>query len=53
VVRHEIQHLPEPVLAQRIHHAPERRVVAKLGVQPVVIDDVVAMRAARPRLQIR
>src|SRR3954469_6404452 len=52
MVRYEIEYLPEAVFAKRRHHAPERRVVAKLRVQPVVIDDIVAVRAVRPRLKI-
>ena len=52
VVRHEIQHLPEPVLRERRHHRLESRLIAQLRIERVMIDDVVAVGAARPRLQI-
>ena len=52
MVRHEIQHLLQPVLGESGIHPVERSLVPQLGVERVVIDDVVAVGAARPRLEI-
>ena len=52
MVRHEIQHLLQPVLGERRIHPVERSLIPQLGVERVMIDDVVAVGAARPRLEI-
>ena len=52
MVRHEIQHLLQPVPGERRIHPVERSLIPQLGVERVMIDDVVAVGAARPRLEI-
>ena len=53
VVGHDVQHLAQPSLAQPLAEALVRLRAAQLLVDPAVIDHVIAMHAARRRLQIR
>ena len=53
VVRHEIEKDLEAGARERSDHGVELRRRAELGVQRIVRDDVVAVRAAGPRLQDR
>ncbi len=52
VVGHEVEDLAEAVRPERRDHGVERRGVAELGIEAPMVHDVVAMRAARPRLEI-
>ena len=52
VVRHEIEDLAEPVLAECVGHRREVSVRSELRIKRVVVDDVVAVRAAGARLQV-
>jgi hypothetical protein len=47
VVGHDVQDLPHAVAAQGLAQAGMRGLVAHLRVQLAVVDDVVAVRAAR------
>ena len=53
VVRHEIEDLLETDLAERLVQPRERRRTPQGRVQQVVVRDIVTVRAARSRLQIR
>jgi len=53
VVRHEIEDETQPVHCERAAKAGEAVVVADLRIEAVIIDDVVAMRAASARLEKR
>ncbi len=53
VVGHEIEDEAELVLLERRRQPREALFAAEFGIEPVVIDDVVAVRRARPRLQER
>ena len=53
VVGHHVEDMSHAVLAQPLDEALEIFRAADLGVERVVIDDVVAVRAARPRAEIR
>jgi hypothetical protein len=53
VVGHDVDQVTEAGAGKRVGQSFERRLVADLGVQRIVIDDVVAVRAAGARLQIR
>jgi hypothetical protein len=52
VVGHHVEHLPEPVLTQRGAQGRVLRAGAHLGVELLVVDAVVAVRAARARLEV-
>ena len=49
---HEVEDLPQAVRSECATIAREVVLPAELGIERVVIDDVVAVRASRPRLQI-
>ena len=51
MVGHEIEYQAEVMSFQRIAQSYESSFVAKLGIEPVMIDNVIAMRGAPPRLQ--
>lgn len=51
MVRYEVQDQAEIVLAQGIAQAGECFLAAKFGIELAVIDDVIAMGAARPGLE--
>ena len=51
VVRHEIEDQPEAVRLERGAHPRKAFGTAEFGIELLVVDDVVAMRAARPRFQ--
>ena len=53
VVRHDVEHDPEAVLAAGRDHRVEVGLRAELGVEPAVVDDVVAVRRAGRGLQVR
>ena len=50
MIRHEIEDLPHAVRVQGFAEARKALVRADLGIEGVVIGDVVAMRASGPRL---
>ena len=52
VVRHEIQDLAEAVGLQRRVHSREGGLVTQLTVERIVVDDVIAMRAAGARFEV-
>jgi hypothetical protein len=52
VVGHEIQNLPQPVSVQGVAEGDERRLVADLRVEGIVVDDIVAVHAAGPGLEV-
>jgi hypothetical protein len=52
VVRHNVQHLPEAVAPERRDHVAEGVRVTEIGIEAAMVDDVVAVRAARARRQI-
>ena len=52
VVGHHVQHLAHAVPAQRQAHAFVPVLAADFGIEFAVVDDVVAVRAARPRLEV-
>ena len=52
MVRHEVENLAKTVRLQRVDHRSEVVLAAEFGVERVVVHDVVAMRASRPRLQV-
>ncbi len=53
VVRHEIDDAADPVASIGLEHRAIVGFVAELGIELGMISDVVAMRAARPRLEER
>jgi len=53
MVGYEIEHLTETVIAKCRHHVAEIRFVAEFRVELAMVDDVIAMSAARSRLQVR
>ncbi len=53
VVRHEVEDLPHSVRAQRLHQAIQVGFLAQLGVQGVVVGDVVAVSASLAGSQVR
>jgi hypothetical protein len=53
VIRHDVQHQPHVVAAQRRGEAGERGRATELVADAAVIDDVVAVRRARRRLKDR
>ena len=53
MVGYEIEHLSETVVAERRRHLTEGHLIAELRVQLAMVDDVVAMRAAGTRFQVR
>ena len=50
MVRHDVEHQAEPVLSQNVREAQEPLFPAELGIDRGMIDDVVAVHRARPRL---
>ena len=53
MVGHHVGHGAHAVLVQPAHHAVEGAAAAGLLVEPAVVDDVIAVRRARSRLQQR
>ena len=53
MVGHHVEHLAQAVLGQGPAHPLVAERAAQFGVRPVVIEHVVAVRAARHRLQVR
>ena len=53
VIGNEIKDQAKIVLLERVGEARESFIAAQVGIEPLVIDDVVAMRAAGPRFQER
>ena len=53
VVRHEVGHETHAVLAQRFDQLAQLRFGADLRIDRVVVDEVIAVHAARPRFQER
>ena len=53
MVRNEVENLAEAVRLQRVDHRPEIVLAAELGIERVVVHDIVAVGAPGPRLQIR
>jgi len=53
MVGYEIEDQPEILLLQRSAEPLEAGLAAELGIEPGVVDDVVAMRAALARLHER
>ena len=51
VVRDHVEHPAHAALEQPRDHSPVCRLVADLGVDPAVVEDVVAVRAARPGME--
>ena len=52
VVRHDVQHLTKAVAPERRDHVPKCVRVAEIGIEAAMVDDVVAVRAARAGRQI-
>jgi hypothetical protein len=53
VVGHDIDDQPHPVRRERRDHRRELGIGTELGIEAAVIDDVVTMRRAGPRLHQR
>ena len=53
VIGHRVEDLPHRAAVQRVDHRPIIIPAAQLGIQLRVIDDGIAVRTARPRLQTR
>ena len=53
VIRHEVENLQQRVFLQRLAHLAEGGVFTELGIELAMIDDVVAVGAAGPRLEVR
>ena len=53
MVRDEVEDQPQPLGVKRPRHQVEIFLRAELGIEGGMVDDIIAMAAARPRLQER
>ena len=53
VIGHDVQNSPEPVIAEGVDHRREIILRPEFRIQLVMIGDVIAVHAARPRLEDR
>src|SRR6202022_326867 len=53
VIGYEVQNLLQPMCRERCIHSHEWLCIAELGIERIVVDNVVPVRTARPRLEIR